>query len=38
LKEIDNLAKKGEIPSKVSDLTNDIGFISSYTETDPTVP
>ena len=26
------------IPSKVSDLTNDSGFISSYTETDPTVP
>ena len=27
-----------DIPSKVSDLTNDSGFISSYTETDPTVP
>ena len=26
------------IPTKVSDLTNDSGFISSYTETDPTVP
>lgn len=26
------------IPSKVSDLTNDSGFITSYTETDPTVP
>lgn len=27
-----------EIPTKVSDLTNDAGYISSYTETDPTVP
>ena len=27
-----------QIPTKVSDLTNDSGFISSYTETDPTVP
>ena len=26
------------IPSKTSDLTNDSGFITSYTETDPTVP
>ncbi len=26
------------IPTKTSDLTNDSGFISSYTETDPTVP
>lgn len=26
------------IPTKVSDLTNDSGFITSYTETDPTVP
>lgn len=26
------------IPSKVSELTNDAGYISSYTETDPTVP
>ena len=26
------------VPTKVSDLTNDSGFISSYTETDPTVP
>lgn len=26
------------IPTKVSDLQNDSGFISSYTETDPTVP
>lgn len=26
------------IPSKTSDLTNDSGYITSYTETDPTVP
>lgn len=26
------------IPTKVSDLQNDSGFITSYTETDPTVP
>lgn len=25
-------------PTKVSDLTNDAGFITNYTETDPTVP
>ena len=28
----------GVVPTKVSDLTNDSGYISSYTETDPTVP
>ncbi len=26
------------VPTKVSDLTNDLGYITSYTETDPTVP
>lgn len=26
------------IPSKTSDLTNDSGFLTEYTETDPTVP
>jgi len=26
------------VPTKVSDLTNDIGYITDYTETDPTVP
>ena len=28
----------GAIPTKTSDLTNDSGFLTSYTETDPTVP
>ena len=27
-----------KIPSKTSDLTNDSGYITGYTETDPTVP
>lgn len=27
-----------DLPTKVSDLTNDSGFITGYTETDPTVP
>lgn len=27
-----------EIPSKTSELTNDSGYITDYTETDPTVP
>ena len=31
-------ADASDIPTKVSDLTNDAGYISSYTETDPTVP
>lgn len=26
------------LPSKISDLENDVGFITEYTETDPTVP
>lgn len=29
---------KNEIPTKVSELTNDSGYITSYIETDPTVP
>lgn len=33
-----NKAVDVEVPTKVSDLTNDSGFITSYTETDPTVP
>ena len=28
-------AKKTELPKKLSDLTNDSGFITTYTETDP---
>ena len=31
-------AKTADVPTKTSDLTNDSGFISGYTETDPTVP
>ena len=34
----DDLDNKPSIPSKTSDLTNDSGFITGYTETDPTVP
>ena len=34
----DDLTDKPTIPSKTSDLTNDSGFITGYTETDPTVP
>lgn len=30
-----DLSNKPSIPTKVSDLTNDSGFITSYTETDP---
>lgn len=33
-----DLSNKPSIPSKTSDLTNDSGYISIYTETDPTVP
>lgn len=31
-------ALKSEVPNKVSQLQNDTGFITGYTETDPTVP
>lgn len=31
-------ATKEEIPTKTSDLINDSGYLTSYTETDPTVP
>ena len=31
----DDLTNKPTIPTKTSDLTNDSGFITSYTETDP---
>lgn len=33
-----DLTNKPTIPSKTSDLTNDSGYITGYTETDPTVP
>lgn len=32
------ILNKPTIPSKTSDLTNDSGFLTSFTETDPTVP
>jgi hypothetical protein len=38
LGKIDSLATKNEVPTKTSQLNNDSGFITSYTETDPTVP
>lgn len=36
--EVGALPDTTQIPTKVSDLTNDSGFITGYTETDPTVP
>lgn len=33
-----DLENKPTIPSKTSELTNDSGYLTSYTETDPTVP
>ena len=36
--EVGALSAETFIPSKTSELTNDSGFISGYTETDPTVP
>lgn len=38
LGKIDNLASKDELPTKTSDLINDSDYLTSYTETDPTVP
>lgn len=35
---LNNKADKSEIPTNVSELTNDAGYLTSYTETDPTVP
>ncbi|MBQ6628522.1 MAG: tail fiber protein [Methanosphaera sp.] len=35
---LNDKADTSDIPTKVSDLQNDSGYISSYTETDPTVP
>lgn len=36
--DISALALKSEIPSQVSALQNDSGYLTSFTETDPTVP
>lgn len=36
--EVGALPDTTSIPAKTSDLTNDSGFITGYTETDPTVP
>lgn len=36
--DLSNKADSDDVPTKVSDLTNDAGYISNYTETDPTVP
>lgn len=33
-----DLTNKPTVPTKTSDLTNDSGFITGYTESDPTVP
>ena len=33
-----NKAETSDIPTKVSELDNDSGYITGYTETDPTVP
>lgn len=35
---ISGLAKESDIPTKISQLQNDAGYITEYTETDPTVP
>ena len=36
--DLSSYAKKTELPTKTSQLTNDSGYITGYTETDPTVP
>lgn len=36
--DVSALPSSTSIPSKTSDLQNDSGFLTSYTETDPTVP
>lgn len=36
--ELAKKADKDEIPTKVSELANDAGYLTSYAETDPTVP
>lgn len=36
--DLSGYALKSEIPTKVSELNNDSGYLTSYIETDPTVP
>lgn len=36
--DLSDYATKDEIPTKTSQLTNDSGFLTNYTESDPTVP
>jgi hypothetical protein len=36
--DLSDYALKSELPTKVSELNNDSGYLTSYTETDPTVP
>jgi len=36
--DLTDYARIEDVPTKVSDLQNDSGFITGYTETDPTVP
>jgi hypothetical protein len=36
--DLSGYAQKSELPTKVSQLQNDSGFMTDYTETDPTVP
>lgn len=36
--DLSDYALKSELPTKVSELSNDSGYLTSYTETDPTVP
>lgn len=38
IQEMLDVPSNDAIPTKVSDLTNDSGFITSFTESDPTVP
>jgi hypothetical protein len=36
--DLSGYATKGDIPTKISELENDEGYLTSYNETDPTVP
>lgn len=36
--DLSDYALKSELPTKVSELSNDSGYLTSYEETDPTVP